>query len=278
MDLRSLWLAAAVLSVSAACQTEDLTQPDVPHVTQRDSVVRQQLAVALANNDFARASTLAAELPTAELALAESELSTLDPDPATWGPAQISMWDVGAKIGTPGVAHENYAFATVRHNGHMGETTLAATIRDSRGNVVQEYRRTIPDRNWFGPLLFKTLMHSINLMPPTACGHSIAVTGAVAAWFLPLVPSRYDLYYQPSLPGYTARGKSAGDAQPACPTDDEDEGDDTGDDTGDDSGDSGGSTGNSYTINMCHYIDWYNGDGTFLFTEFVGCETITLEM
>lgn len=278
-----------VLAVGAACD-ETTSAPMASEelfalsraASLSDSQAARRLRQAFASRNRSELVAALSSIPPAEVALTADEAANLDPDdPSTWPPAHIESWEVRVAIGRPEMSYENYAYGQMNHNGQVGNIILTVRMQDSTGHVIQSYGPTPrTEINAFGPLRYDRMMHSVNLMPPTACGHSVEAMGVFEAWNVGLLPPRWDPLNLPARKsGYSAKGASASAEQPPCRGEGdglpEDGSYDEGPDDGSGGGTGGGSyAGGSYVTEACLYYDWYHGDGTYWFTETVYCWVI----
>lgn len=268
-----------VLILVMACQSDGATPAGVPEVPSIDSTRFEQLARAVATNDLTAAKVIARTIPAEERALSDSQIGALAESSDDWGPATIFRWQVAAKIGHPSRPEENWAYGWMEHNGHVGEIVLNVDLKGPNGEVLQHCCST-PKRelNRLAPFLSSTLMYSVNPRPPSACGNSINAGGAMSAWFLSWIPLRWDPYGpMGETRGLTTKTGSAADTQPPCAI-----GDPNGPGGGDGGGGDGGAggavpSGSTYEISACVYLDWFHGDGTYWYTEFLGCTTVSAE-
>lgn len=236
------------------------------------AVVSREALNRLDRGDRAMFDSLAA-VPTVPRSATAASYPGYPGHPSTWGPARIYNTKLIASIGDV-----QFVYGEMTFGGTVGKIDLSYDLFDAQGRAIMSSGpRSYTDWNLLAPLSTNTMKATLSLYLGYECGRKLGGRGGFSTFYvsIPFSITIPPVTIPPQHYGSTYVDRYDTDEAPPCPPDREDEGDDTGND---DSGDSGGPSGNTYTINMCHYIDWYNGDGTFLFTEFVGCETISIEM
>lgn len=199
----------------------------------------------------------------------------MDPsDPSTWGPASIYWTRLYVSIGDA-----QFIRGEMEHNGDIGYMDLSFTVTNRNGNQVAaggpfHYSQW----NFFAPLTRAKVGNTVPLRLGYECGRALNGAGTFGAFFslLPVELRLEGASIPPLRLGEVREYETAMDAAPDCPAEEEDTGD-TGDGTGGGDGDgSGSSSGSTYSISACVYLDWFRGDGTYWYTEFLGCTTLTV--
>lgn len=205
-------------------------------------------------------STDARFVPPARLT---STTETTADDPATWPKAQIVEPTVMASLTPP----HPFVYASMYHNGHLGRIDLKYTLSDSKG-TLQTYDHTTSDFNVWGRLRFSLATQSVQVFTSATCGAVLRAEALFTSYYVinPLDIPLGEFGTIPATVGGQTNVKGDGQAeQGPCA------------DSGSGGGPSSGDSSYSYIHMECWYTDWYNGDGTYLFTTFDGCTMTVME-
>lgn len=281
----AVWLGSCLL-MAAGCTDDRILGGHIPDQTDAASITARgpgaaaafRLAVSEAerralHGDSGMLLAVRRARLAPQLAATATDAALPDPEnPETWGRTTIQNPIVIVSIG-----EQQFIWGSMHHDGHFGEIEFDWTLRGPTGAVVTSGRseRFIDFQPFAWPGRLAWFTASVALSLGHACGRTLEGRGAFASFWGPLPEIRLKTFTLPTVRlGYTAASAYHTDSEPPCAEDPPPDGDGDGDGTT-----GGGDTptsGETYARYACYYKDWYFPDGSYWFTEELGCYLVAV--